>query len=109
MAEIILPHDPMDRWCRQVGIDRDTAQEIVDWVLERLDGARAGNVHPVVFLETALLMWHVGVEACQLPHGKAEELRRASWPHVQAVARQLMDASEAQGARLLADGLEVVG
>ncbi len=109
MGQIVIPHDPMDRWCWQVGIDRDTAQEIVDWVLERLDGARAGNVHPVVFLQTALLMWHVGVEACQLPHGKAEELRLASWPHVQAVARQIMDASEALGGTLPRDGLEVVG
>ncbi len=109
MSQIVLPNDPMDRWCRQVGFDRDTAQEIVDWVLERLDGARAGNVHPVVFLQTALLMWHIGVEACQLPPGRAEELMRASWPHAQAVARSVMESSEATGARLAANGLEVVG
>lgn len=101
--------DPVEAWAREVGIDASTAHEIIDWVLERLDSARGLGVHPVVFLQTAGLMWWMAAEACRMPESRLEELRAATWPKLRDVARHVVGGAEPLGGKIGAAGLEIVG
>ena len=102
-----LRRDALERWAAHIGVDMQTAEEMRDWCLERLEGARAGDIHPVIVLQTAALLYWMTAAACRLPEGRALEMWDATRREVMAVAEELMGNAEPGDGVIVAPGLVI--
>lgn len=103
-----MQRDAMEVWAEEVGIDPQTAAQLAEWALERMDNARVDGVHPVIVMQGAMLLFWMTATACRLPEERARELWEATRRHCRAVAEHIAgDATPGDG-HVVAPGLEIV-